>query len=64
MGDEENLVSNLLPERARRVLVAASNEAKKHPQDSIKRKQIIEEAIIKAKEIAPGCFANSRSETS
>lgn len=58
--DQKPKIAGVLPMEAAHTLSRAYERAKNLPVDSLKRKEIIEEAIEKAKSIAPGCFSGSR----
>ena len=58
--DQKPKIANILPMEAALTLSRAYEKARDLPIDSLKRKEIIEEAIEKAKSIAPGCFSRSR----
>lgn len=58
--DQKPEIANVLPVDAALALSRAYQRAKDLPVDSLKRKEVIEEAIEKAKTIAPGCFSGTR----
>lgn len=58
--DQKPEIANVLPVDAALALSRAYQRAKDLPVDSLKRKEVIEEAIEKAKTIAPGYFSGTR----